>query len=153
MRLYLVQHGAALPRELDSERPLSDAGRAEVQRLAAFLENRTLSPSHIQHSGKTRARQTAELLAEVMPGAMLEARSGLDPMDPVKPLAYELEERSEDVMLVGHQPFMGRLASFLAVEDEGQTVVAFQPGTMVCLEQADNGDWAVAWMLRPDLLG
>ncbi len=66
-------------------------------------------------------------------------------------------------MVVGHLPFMGRLVSHLVAGSEDADVVAFQPGTVACLERADGedaedgedgeGDWAVAWMVWPGLLG
>ncbi len=61
-------------------------------------------------------------------------------------------------MVVGHLPFMGRLAAYLVAGSEDAVVAAFQPGTVVCLERADGdedggGGWALAWMVRPELLG
>ncbi len=57
-------------------------------------------------------------------------------------------------MVVGHLPFMGRLASRLVAGSEEANVAAFQPGTVACLERADDGGgWALAWMVRPELLG
>jgi len=37
VRLYLVQHGEAVPEEVDPTRPLSEAGKLDVERLAWFL--------------------------------------------------------------------------------------------------------------------
>ena len=37
MYLYLVQHGAAVSKEIDPERPLSQEGRAEVRKVASYL--------------------------------------------------------------------------------------------------------------------
>ncbi len=60
-------------------------------------------------------------------------------------------------MVVGHLPFMGRLVSHLVAGSEKANVAAFQPGTVACLERAggdeDGGGWALAWMVRPELLG
>ena len=63
MRLYLVQHGEALPKQVDPERPLSERGRSDVARVADFLKGAGIRVTRVAHSGKTRARQTAELLA------------------------------------------------------------------------------------------
>ena len=63
MRLYLVQHGEALSKDVDPERALSDAGRADAERLARFLAPRRLTLSRVLQSGKLRAQQTAEILA------------------------------------------------------------------------------------------
>lgn len=154
MRLYLVQHGEALPKEVDSERPLSDQGRQDVERLAHFLTGRGVHVSRVWHSGKTRARQTAELLAAtVAPGVKAEARAGLAPNDPTEALAETLADWREDAMVVGHLPFVARLVTRLVTKSDDETTVAYLPGSLVCLERDEDGAWAIAWMLRPELMG
>ena len=153
MNLYLVRHGEALAKEVDPDQSLSEAGRANVERLAAFLGQRGVRAAHIQHSGRTRARQTAEIIAEAMADAgACAARDGLAPNDPTAPVADEFAGLQEDTVLVGHLPFLGDLAARLVVGSEGVTVVAFRPATMVCLEHGVGGGWHVAWVLRPDML-
>ena len=154
MKLYLVQHGEALPRELDSERPLSDQGRQDAERLARFLAGRGVHVSRVWHSGKTRARQTAELLAAtVAPGVKAEARAGLAPNDPTEAFAETLASWREDAMVVGHLPFMARLVTHLVTKSDDGRIVAYLPGSLVCLERDEDGAWAIAWMLRPELMG
>ena len=63
MRLYLVQHGQAKSEELDPQRGLTEQGVQDVERLAAFLKPLSLAVQVVWHSGKTRAAQTAEILA------------------------------------------------------------------------------------------
>lgn len=153
MRLYLVQHGEALAEQLDPARPLSEAGEADVRLLAAFLAGRALHVAQIAHSGKLRARQTAELLAGALaPPPPVAERPNLNPNDPPEDLARELAKRQDDVMLVGHLPFMGRLAALLVSGRPHDDIVAFTPGSVVCLERAGQERWSVAWMLRPELL-
>ena len=154
MRLYLVQHGEALPKERDPDRPLSEAGRANVEHLAGFLAGRSLRVARVLHSGKTRARQTADALARAMtPGAASEARTGLDPNDPTDAIAAEAAGWTGDGALVGHLPFMDRLASRLVTGRDDSGVVAFRPGAMLCLERGDDGAWSIAWLLRPEVVG
>ena len=153
MRLYLVQHGDALPAEADPERSLSAKGRTDVERLAAFLQRR-VQVARIWHSGKTRARQTAELLAAAVgTGARVEARPGIDPLDPVDAFAAEVQGWEEDALVAGHQPFMGKLVTRLVRGVTEPEVVRFDPGTAACLERAVDGRWTVQWMLRPELFG
>ncbi len=154
MRVYLVQHADAVPAEDNPDRPLSDKGRTDVQRVASFLA-RSVRVGRVVHSPKTRARDTAVLLAQVLGpgGAVEEAVSGLAPNDATDGLAEAIAGWSEDVIVVGHLPFMGRLASRLVAGSEEANVAAFQPGTVVCLERADDGGWTLAWMVRPELLG
>ena len=68
MRIYLTQHGLAVPKDVDPDRPLSEQGRQDVQRLADFLKNTGAQVEQVLHSGKTRAEQTATILAPALPG-------------------------------------------------------------------------------------
>ena len=66
MRLYLMQHGKSKSKEEDPDRSLTDEGRSEVERVAAFLARTAPSESiPIRHSGKTRARETAAIASAV----------------------------------------------------------------------------------------
>jgi phosphohistidine phosphatase len=152
MRLYLVQHGDALPERLDPERPLSAAGRQEVEAVARLLAGAHARVAHVVHSGKLRAQQTAELLATALaPGTMPEAMAGLSPNDPVEPMVRTIADWTSDVMLVGHLPSMGKLVARLVAGDERKPVAAFVPGTVVCLERDEANRWTIAWMVRPAL--
>lgn len=153
MRLYLIQHGDAVPKEEDTDRPLSDGGREDVQRLAEMLAASAIQVSHVFHSGKTRARQTAEILAPATASGVSAAPTdGLNPNDPVEPIAEKASALDRDVLLVGHQPFLGRLVAHLVTGSEEIQTVAFRPGSLVCLEGDETGGWMVAWMVRPELL-
>ncbi|MFQ5805863.1 MAG: phosphohistidine phosphatase SixA [Phycisphaerae bacterium] len=153
MKLYLVQHGDAVPKEVDPQRPLSAKGRADVRRMASFLDKSGVRVARILHSGKKRAEQTAELLAaSVGTGEGPEKASGIDPLDPTERLARAVDGWTEDTMVVGHLPFMGKLASHLVTEGEAGETAAFRPGTVLCLEPGEEGKWAIAWMIRPELL-
>lgn len=153
VKLCLVQHGEAVSEDVDPDRPLSAAGLGDVARLAALLRGR-FRPARIVHSGKTRARQTAELLAAALtPGKPVDTLPGLGPNDPVTPVAGRLEELGDDVVIVGHLPFMGRLAAVLVTGQEHRPVVSFRPGTMLCLGEQPDGNWAIDWMLSPDVTG
>ena len=66
MRVYLVQHGRAKSKEEDPQRRLTDKGIGEVQKVADFLRPLELRIDAVWHSGKARAQQTAELLAEAV---------------------------------------------------------------------------------------
>ena len=132
MNLYLVQHGDALPKEVDRGRPLSEAGSLDVRRMARFLGDAGLRVARIMHSGKKRAEQTAQLLAtSLAPGVLPQKIAGIDPLDPTEPLARDIGNWNEDAMVVGHLPYMSKLVSRLIVEDEGKTVVACTPARRV----------------------
>lgn len=85
MRIYLTQHGQALAAEIDPERPLSEQGHSDIQRLAALLGGAEIRVGRVLHSGKTRAEQTAAILAEaLLPGGQPQAQAGLAPKDPLE---------------------------------------------------------------------
>ena len=152
MRLYLVQHGDAFSKDVDPERALSDAGRAAVTRLGALLQG-TIQLSAVVHSGKLRAQQTADLLAAVLaPGLPVEAVSGIAPNDAVEPFMQRLTAAGRDVLVVGHLPFMAKLVSSLLTGSDEAVIVAYRPGTIVCLESVEGAGWQIQWMIRPELL-
>jgi phosphohistidine phosphatase len=153
MRIYLTQHGLAVPKDVDSDRPLSEQGRKDVRLLAEFLGSAGIRVERVLHSGKTRAEQTAAILAK----ALLfegepQVQAGLGPNDPLETLTSEIAFWSADTLLVGHLPHLGRLTSLLLARDPDRPLLAFQPGSIACLEKDTEGHWALAWMLRPELL-
>lgn len=66
MKLYLVQHGEAVSKQEDPERPLSEQGTRDVQAMAGFLKHAGIKVVRVWHSGKRRAEQTAIILAKVV---------------------------------------------------------------------------------------
>lgn len=153
MRLYLVQHGEALPEEVDPDRHLSEKGAAEVEKVARFLRLLKLPVAAVWHSGKPRAQQTAEVLAAALakkPSVV--RRDGLAPKDPVGPVRAAVERSGKDLMIVGHLPLLEKLAASLVTGAKSREVVAFRYSGVVCLENADDSGWKVAWMIVPDLI-
>lgn len=153
MRLYLMQHGKAIAGETDARKVLSDEGRAEVKRVAEFLA-RTAPDKRgkVLHSGKTRARQTAQILADADPNLDVSEAPDMAPMDDPAIWAARAAELGEAVALVGHMPHLSRLASLLLTGEAEPAVVSFTNGGMVCLERSPEGGWAVRWSVVPWLL-
>jgi phosphohistidine phosphatase len=145
MQLILVRHADALPKDVDPERPLSEAGRDQAERTADAAWRLGLSPEAIVHSGKARARQTAEILAAALtpPGGLVEQKDALAPKaDPQ--LAADLAGAAEGtLLLVGHLPHLARLVSLLLTGDADRETVSLAAAALVHLERA--GD---AWRLR-----
>lgn len=153
MRIYLAQHGMALPKDIDPDRPLSELGDQEAHRIGGFLRAARIHVDEVIHSGKTRAKQTATILAESLtPVPQVRSETSLGPNDPVEPFAERLSERKDEMLIVGHLPFLGRLVSFLLVGTADRATVAFQPGSVVCLERNADTTWSLVWMIRPELL-
>jgi phosphohistidine phosphatase len=151
MRLYLVQHGEAVPDDVDPARPLSPSGHADVARMASFLAAAGVRVGRIMHSCKRRAEETAEVLGTAL-GSAPEARAGLNPKDPTGSVAREAADWDQDALLVGHLPFIAKLVSRLVAGRDEVDLVTFQPGTIVCLERHERQRWTIAWMIRPELV-
>jgi phosphohistidine phosphatase len=153
MELYLVQHGEAKPETEDPERPLTERGAEAVRRMAAWAAQVGVRAAQIRHSGKRRAEQTAALLAERLdPANGVIAVEGLKPNDDVRPVAEAFQAEHGPVILVGHLPFLSRLASLLVAGNPEGDVIRFRQGGIVCLVQ-DEGKWTVNWVMPPELLG
>jgi len=99
-----------------------------------------------------RARQTAEIFDKALspPGGGVES-AGLNPLDDVTAIAASID-KSKDVMLVGHLPFMEHLTSYLITGSIERPVFRFQNGGIVCLdENPDSQSWVIKWTLLPHI--
>ena len=125
-----------------------------MEKLALSLRRMGVTVEAIWESGKTRATQTAEMLAPALTAGegTVFRKPGIEPNDPVAGMAEELSGRSEDLMIVGHLPFLSRLVSFLILGEEEPEVVAFQQGGAMCLNRDAAGGWTVGWMVVPSML-
>ena len=151
MKLYLAQHGEALSKDEDPERPLSEQGRRDVEAIAALAGEAGVRVARVWHSGKRRAGQTAQILARVMlPRRKATAIGGINPNDPVEDFIADADVWQDDTLVVGHLPFMSRLVSVLLAGDAGRELVRYSPGSVVCLERTGEHAWVLLWMLRPD---
>jgi phosphohistidine phosphatase len=149
MNLYLVRHGKAEAGEDDPQRPLREDGREAVARVAARLRKAGVRPDRIEHSGLVRAQETAEILAAEVGGEIVQ-ETGLSPGAEVARTAERLVHASDDVMLVGHEPFMGRLAAFLLTGDADAELFHVRTGAIICLSD-DEGGWMLEWFIYPGI--
>ena len=152
MIVYLVHHGDAVGPEVDPRRPLSLIGRAEVARLAAAAAAKGAKPSVVWHSGKLRARQTAEEFWRACNAlAEFSATRDLQPDDPHTWIRDRLRGESRDIMLVGHYPHLPALLGLLTTglpDSRG----AFPQHGVVALETQNDGEtWNELWRLEASL--
>jgi phosphohistidine phosphatase len=152
MALYLVQHGKSLSKDVDPDQGLSEEGTAETRRIAQVARDYQVPIAHIKQSGKKRARQTAEIFAGALkPAGGVEEVSGLKPLDDVTAFAANIDAAA-DTMLVGHLPFMERMAAYLVTGSADKPVFKFQNSGIVCLERdPDSGSWVIVWTLMPKI--
>ena len=148
MKLYLVQHADAVSKDTHPLRPLSERGLKDVAKMAAFLRGAEISVGRVVHSGKLRAEETANALAKTVwidntPGAM----DGIDPSDSTDALYGAAQASDVDLMVVGHMPFMGAMASRCLKGGD----VLYEPGSVLCLERKGDG-WVLDWFVKPGML-
>jgi phosphohistidine phosphatase len=151
MKLYLVRHGDNNAVDIDPDKNLSEQGRKDLAKVADVLKNAAVFVEEIYHSGIRRSIQTAEILAgAVQLNGKIKEHDFLKPNDPAEKMAHELEERNADLMIVGHLPYLGKLASYLLSGLEQSDLIEFERGSVLCLERF-NRKWQVKWMLVTDL--
>ncbi|MBI2684903.1 MAG: phosphohistidine phosphatase SixA [Acidobacteria bacterium] len=158
MQIYLLRHGIAedaRPGQADADRALTTEG---VKRLREILKRARIAgvaPSLIVTSPYVRARQTAELAAEIMGYSEELAKSTkLTPMaSPVDTWAEVRTLRNEpSLLLVGHEPHMGSFTGHLLATPELR--VDFKKGAMVRIDLMDFGvqpRGVLKWMMAPKL--
>ncbi len=156
MLLYLLRHGEAEPyRTDDQSRELTEAGRQQIRRAARYLSQTPFN--RILHSPLVRARQSAELIHEQIPSALLTATEYLTPTSDHRQLFRQLDtfKNEEHLLCVGHEPF---LSSFIALVVTGSRYGAHYTvgtGTLACLSvktPLEAGEGKLLWILRNDLL-
>ncbi len=115
MDLVLWRHCEAEPGEPDLGRRLTPKGQKQAERMAAWLDARLPDTSRILVSPADRAQQTAVALQrkfrtvpELAPGANVAAVLA----------AANWPDSREPVVIVGHQPTLGAVASFLLAGEE-----------------------------------
>lgn len=153
MLIYLVQHGKAKTKEEDPERPLSNQGKKDVEKAALLLKKLNVNVESIMHSEKLRAKETAVILAKgVISNKSIQEIPGLLPNDNIIPIATFINQENNNLMLVGHLPFMDKLTSLLITEKEESNIVTFQQGSVLCLEKNEAlKKYSIKWMITPEI--
>lgn len=164
MELLVIRHGVAENREDfeatgldDSLRPLTKEGRWKMERVAKGLRLLLPSLSLIATSPFTRARQTARIVADAYGEAELECLDALTPDGKPRAFMAWLVERGSDdrVAVVGHEPHLGSLISWLLTGEAVEGRFALRKGGS-CLLQFDQqprmGRARLIWSLPPTVL-
>jgi phosphohistidine phosphatase len=154
MRLYLVRHGEAVQDNRDDFRVLTEEGRKEAAKVAAYLgESGAVKISKIYHSEKARSKQTAEIFASfIHPKEGLEESEELKPNDDALVWFNKIPAFQEAIMIVGHLPHIGRLASYLLCGSMEGCAVNFPPAGTICLENDTEERWSLLWFMIPEIL-
>jgi phosphohistidine phosphatase len=162
MQLLVIRHGIAVEREAfaatgksDDLRPLTPDGRRKMRRIAKALR-RMIEPDLLATSPLTRARQTAEIVAEAYETEIDVTIESLRPTakfpDFVRWAATQ--DESSTVAIFGHDPHLSGLVSWLMSAATSPNVVLKKGGA--CLLSFDGavrrGSAMLEWLLRPEQL-
>jgi phosphohistidine phosphatase len=159
MELYLLRHAIAVRREgfsplRDHERPLTREGIRKMRRIARGMARLRISPDLILTSPFLRASQTAEIVAAELGCNGPEPTPHLRPGGDLQDLLALLRKRDRDaacILLVGHSPALGILASVLLTGDDRLQMTMKKGG--LCKLRIDRLDRSpratLLWLLTP----
>ena len=151
MKLYLMRHGEAEGVYEGDGPSLSARGESEVSQIGEALSSKKIQLDHIYHSGKLRARQTADIVGNKLSADIpISEKEGLKPNDPVSVFAKDLNDESGNILVVGHLPFVSKLTSYLLAETESELMFNFSPASVSCLEYAHSFGWNLHWLIDPE---
>ena len=137
--IYLVHHAHAVEPDVDPQRPLSAAGRAHAMALAAAAAHRGVRPVVIWHSGKLRAKQTAQEFWRACNAlAEFAVTKDLQPDDPPQWIRDRLRHETRNIALAGHFTHLPRLLALLTTG--GEAGVDFPINGIVALVTDDEGE-------------
>jgi phosphohistidine phosphatase len=159
MNVYILRHGIAVDHgaagyENDDERPLTGKGERKMWAIAEAIKALEISFDSIFSSPLVRARQTAEIVADALKcRKRMEITDTLAPQESAKPLIEFLRDQRavDDVVLVGHEPFLSRLIALL-ISGNSETSVLLKKGGFCKLSTEDlkHGKCAtLEWLLTP----
>ena len=120
-------------------------GRLAVEGLASSAAARGVKPAVIWHSGKLRAKQTAEAFWRACnPFAEFSATRDLQPEDSPDWMRDRLRAEPRDVLIAGHYPHLPGLLAKLVPGSR-----AFPKNGVVALMSEDDGEtWTEEWRLE-----
>ena len=162
MNIYIVRHAIAVERgtsgyEDDSQRPLTGAGRRKMKKISKGLERLGVKPDIILTSPFVRARDTAKILGDRFDMTdKIYFSEHLIPPGNFEALVFEIHEKYDlaNVALVGHEPMLSSLVSWLTT---GDTVarITLKKGGVACLTSDSlyqDGRAVLEWLLTPAVM-
>jgi phosphohistidine phosphatase len=154
MRLYISRHAQAVSKDEHPERPLSDVGRDQAERVSAFAKAAGMEIENAFHSGKARARQTAEIYAKTLGGDIdVQAIDGLLPEDDPAGLDNFLDDLTAPALLAGHLPHLEGFIHHLTTGAADAGFLKLSPAALICLDrEPGRRRWRLAWYVEPSLL-
>lgn len=162
MKLLIVRHAIAEDREEfartgkdDSLRPITDEGRKKMKQGARGLKTQVPEIDLLATSPLTRAAQTAAVLDSVYGGLREVEITELEPeTSPVEFLSWLRKQDGENVAVVGHEPSISLIVSWLLTGTE-KRLLSFRKGGACLLEfpgEVGAGTASLLWALTPTQL-
>jgi len=151
--LYLVQHADRVDASVDAAKPISAKGREDIELTATHIAKQNPDIKEIRHSHQLRAKQTANVLSKHLKGVRRKEVDGLEWDSDIGPLTKSLSNQRSNIMLVGHMPHLGKLASHLVTGNEDADIIQFSKAGIVCLKRSEDGKWKIEWIITPQQLG
>jgi phosphohistidine phosphatase len=148
--IFLIRHADAVSPDVSPERPLSPRGHEQVQRVCAQLRSHGgFGPVEFWHSPLVRSRETAQGLATGLGlvGPVI-LKSGLEPDDDPAAIIPELAREQRDIAIVGHEPYLGILATLLVHGPAHGGVYFPFPKAAVLAVTKDAKGWKSEWWVR-----
>jgi phosphohistidine phosphatase len=154
MQIYLIQHAESRSKEEDPERSLTDEGVQNITRVAEYARDHLrIDVKEIFHSGKKRALQSAEIMAQHLnPPDGIKPADGMEPMADPSIWAERIAGIESNLMLVGHLPHLAGLAGLLLCGKKDRDIVAFQNAGIVALSGDTGSGWKLLWMIMPSMI-
>ena len=138
--LLILRHAKAERPEgvNDFDRPISDPGKRGAQRIATWIWRHNLMPDYVISSPAERAIETARKACKAMsmgdPGIIEDQRIYEATISDLLRVLGEVPQTARRVLLVGHNPGLERLLSYLDGENDGRLTEA----ALAQLELPDN---------------
>ncbi len=148
MKIYLAQHAEAVDKSVDPARPISTDGALNAAKVGAHIAKQGVSINAIRHSGRLRARQTAELYAEHLGVSVIAESAGMNPNDDIKEFINGLN--IDGALYVGHLPHLDKTLSYLIGGNRDQGVLIFKNAGIACIEIGD-AEPSLHWYISPDI--
>jgi len=155
MQLYVIRHAVAEdagPGTEDAARELTCAGKTKLRQAVRGLRALDIRFERILTSPWKRAAQTARQLQSLAAGPAIVTELLTQP--PRAELLALIAERGEATAVVGHEPWLGELAAWLAFGDtrHGEALIIKKCGVLWLEGSAVPGGMQLRAAIPPKLL-
>jgi phosphohistidine phosphatase len=159
--IYLVRHGIAAPASSgmsDNDRALTPDGKRKMRRIAVGLKRLGVAPDVVLSSPLRRAEETATVLINTLARELhAEIYQPLAPGHEAPEVVKGLRpyRAARELVLVGHQPDLGRLASHLLTRSTSLAPLPFKKGAVAAIRVAaipPRAAGVLVWFMTPKQL-